>query len=75
MKKLAALACVLTVGCGYGKLACSVVDVAEEGCKVVRYMTPEGQTKEICLSHAQLRQMAHQEALAREARNHPDAGP
>lgn len=62
-------------GCGYGKVACSVLDVVHDNCTWLRYLGPDGKEREVQLDKADLVQLGVTTS-ARKAAAHPaDAGP
>ncbi len=60
-------------GCGYGKVACQVIDTAADACTVLRYLGPDGKPQEVRVPRAELEQFAKTEA-ARQAAAQSDAG-
>lgn len=56
-----------SIGCGYGAVACNVVDAAAQACTVIRYMDSDGKMKEVRVSNAELRMFGSQMAARRAA--------
>ena len=60
-------------GCGYGKVACSIVDTAADACVVLRYLGPDGKMRQVRVPREELQAFA----LTAAARQTPtcDGGP
>lgn len=54
---LAAFVISSTVGCGYGKTACAVIDVAQANCSWIRYLAEDGTVKEVRLTNAEANEL------------------
>ena len=69
----AVFATLFFVACGWGKTACTVIDVVHDNCSWIRYLGPDGKEHEVRVDKDDLVQLG----MATEARRAPkrDAGP
>jgi hypothetical protein len=80
VKKIILLFVVTLAGCGYGKVACQIVDTAADACQVVRYLGPDGKPRDVRVPREELIAVAQKEeakqaaAKARANGADPDAG-
>jgi len=61
-------------GCGYGKIACTVLDVVHDNCTWIKYLGPDGKETTIQLDKADLVQLAATTAAKKQAADTRDAG-
>jgi len=69
---LSAFMAVPAIGCGYGQVACQVVDTAHDACTVLRYMGPDGKPAEVKVPSSELAAFAHETSMRQGAAR--DAG-